>query len=68
MTFYSSLAGFFRSLSASDKHTVGPVCSCKPVVPCSLIVVSSLHCGCNNPSSKLGQGSILLSGVEETLL
>ncbi len=35
------------------------------MVPCSRIVVSSLHCGCNNPGSKLGQGSILLSGVEE---
>ncbi len=42
-----------------------PICGCKPVVPCSHIVVSSLHCGCNNPGSKLGQGSILLSGVEE---
>ncbi len=41
----------FRSLSASDKHTVGPVCSCKPVVRCGRIVVSSMHCGCNNPGS-----------------
>ncbi len=65
MTFLLVHGKLFRSLSASDKHTVGPVCSCKPVVRCGRIVVSSMHCGCNNPGSKLGQGSILLSGDEE---
>ncbi len=61
MTFLLVPSKLFRSLSASDKHTVGPICSCKPVVPCGHIVVSSLQCGRNNPGSKLGQGSILLS-------
>ncbi len=62
MTFLLVPSKLFRSLSASDKHTVVPVCSCKPVVPCGRIVVSSLHCGCSKPSLNPGQDSILLSG------
>ncbi len=65
MTFLLVPSKLFRSLSASDKHTVGPICSCKPVAPCGRIVVSSPHCGRNNLGSKLGQGSILLSGGGE---
>ncbi len=31
-------------------------------------VVSSMHCGCSNPGSNLGQGSILLSGSRNMTL
>ncbi len=65
MYFLLVQSKIFSSLPASAKHSIGHISSSKPVVPCGRIVVSSLHCGCNNPGSKLGQGSILLSGVEE---
>ncbi len=52
-------------------------CSCCPTAKCCLdpdsnqgccgrIVVSSIHCGCSNPGSDPGQGSILLSGKHDS--
>ncbi len=38
------------------------------MVPCGRTVVSSMHCGCSNPGSNLGQGSILLSGSRNMTL
>ncbi len=65
MTFFLAPGKHFLSLPASDKQAVGHIWSYKSVVPCGRTVVSSMHCGCSNPGSKLGQGSILLSGIEE---
>ncbi len=42
--------------------SIGHISSCKPVVPCGRIVVSSLLCGCSKPGLNPGQDSILLSG------
>ncbi len=68
MTFFLAPSKHFLSLPASDKQAVGHIWSYKSVVPCGRTVVSSMHCGCSNPGSNLGQGSILLSGSRNMTL
>ncbi|KAF4094612.1 hypothetical protein G5714_024634 [Onychostoma macrolepis] len=55
--FFTSLACFFATLSASDKHAAGPFSSRGTVAHLDRIVVSTLPCGRSNP----GHGSLLLS-------
>ncbi len=66
--FFLAPSKHFLSLPASDKQAVGHIWSYKSVVPCGRTVVSSMHCGCSNPGSNLGQGSILLSGSRNMTL
>ncbi len=68
VTFFLAPSKHFLSLPASDKQAVGHIWSYKSVVPCGRTVVSSMHCGCSNPGSNLGQGSILLSGSRNMTL
>ncbi|KAF4099132.1 hypothetical protein G5714_019258 [Onychostoma macrolepis] len=55
--FFTPLACFFATLSASDKHAAGPFSSRGTVAHLDRIVVSTLPCGRSNP----GHGSLLLS-------
>ncbi len=68
MTFLLVPSKLFRSLSASDKHTVGPICSCKPVVPCGRIVVSSPALWPQQPWFEAGSRQHFAVGRRGTLL